>query len=198
VPLATVNHRSDPFAPLLSTKLHLPRPRSHLVERLQEGTTGTLTLVSAPAGFGKTMLLAQWLAAMRLPAAWLSLEPEDNDPTRFLTYLVAALRARDPHLGAPALALLRRPQPAEHQTVLTLLTNDLMNWRGEAFVLVLDDYHIIEVPPIHAALAFLLEHQPPRMHLVIAARRSTAATGPTAGTRSADRAAGCRAALWSG
>ncbi len=175
-PHAPPNMHGNPLAPLLSTKLHLPRPRaqlvprSHLVERLQQGVAGALTLVSAPAGFGKTTLLAQWRASTRAPVAWLSLEPEDNEPTRFLTYLIAALQTLDPHLGAPALALLRLPQPAEPETVLALLANDLMHWQGDAFALVLDDYHVVEAPPIHRALTFLLEHLPPQMHLIIATR----------------------------
>ncbi len=170
------NTHSDPLAPLLATKLHLPRPRaqlvprSHLVERLQQGVAGALTLVSAPAGFGKTTLLVQWRASTHAPLAWLSLEPEDNEPTRFLTYLIAALQTLDPHLGSRALALLGLPQPVEPETVLALLTNDLMYWQGENFALVLDDYHVIEAPPIHRALTFLLEHLPPEMHLIIATR----------------------------
>jgi LuxR family maltose regulon positive regulatory protein len=131
---------------------------------------GALTLVSAPAGYGKTTLLAQWRASARTPVAWLSLEPEDNEPTRFLTYLIAALQTLDPHLGAPALALLSPPQPAELETVLTALANDLMGWQGEDFALVLDDYHVVEAPPIYHALTYLMEHLPSQMHLIIATR----------------------------
>jgi len=161
---------------LLATKLHLPRPRaqliprSHLVERLQQGVTGALTLVSAPAGFGKTTLLAQWRAATRAPVAWLSLEPEDNEPIQFLTYLIAALQTLAPHLGARAHALLGLPQPAELAIVLASLTNDLLGWQGEDFVLVLDDYHVITAEPIHHALTYLVEHLPPQMHLILATR----------------------------
>ena len=123
--------RSDALTPLLATKLHRPLPRAHLVhrnqlaERLTQGVRGPLTLVSAPAGFGKTTLLAQWLAESGMSAAWLSLEPGDNEPVRFLSYLIAALQTLDPHLGAEALALLQMPQPAAAETVLTLLTNDV-------------------------------------------------------------------------
>jgi ATP/maltotriose-dependent transcriptional regulator MalT len=161
---------------LLATKLHLPHPRaqlvprSHLVERLQQGVAGALTLVSAPAGFGKTTLLAQWRAATRAPVAWLSLEPEDNEPTRFLTYFIAALQTLDPHLGARALALLGLPQPEEPATVLTLLANDLIGWQGEDIVLVLDDYHVITAAPIHRALTYLVEHLPPKMLIILATR----------------------------
>jgi LuxR family maltose regulon positive regulatory protein len=175
-PHAPPNTHGDPLPPLLATKLHLPRPRaqlvprSHLVERLQQGVAGALTLVSAPAGFGKTTLLAQWRASTRTPVAWLSLEPEDNEPTRFLMYLIAALQTLNPHLGAPARALLGPPQPAELETVLTLLANDLIRWQGEDFALVLDDYHVMTAEPIHRALTYLVEHLPPQMHLIIATR----------------------------
>jgi len=131
---------------------------------------GALTLVSAPAGFGKTTLLSQWLASTRVPVAWLSLEPEDNEPTRFLTYLIAALQTLVPHLGTRALALLAPPQPAELQTVLTVLANDLLREPGEDFALVLDDYQVVEAPSIHHALTHLVEHLPPRMHLIIVTR----------------------------
>ena len=175
-PHAPPNTHTNPSNPLLVTKLNMPRPRaqlvsrSHLTERLQGGVIGALTLLSAPAGFGKTTLLAQWVIQSGMLVAWLSLEPEDNDPTRFLTYLISALQTLDPHLGTRALVRLNPPQPAEPETVLALLTNDLMNWQGEAFALVLDDYHVVEAPPIHRALTFLLEHLPPQMHLIIATR----------------------------
>src|SRR6266487_4166326 len=168
--------QSDALTPRLSTKLHPPLPRAHLVRRprlaarLTQGMMGPLTLVSAPAGFGKTTLLAQWLAESGMPVAWLSLEPEDNEPTRFLSYVIAALQTLDPHLGTTALALLQTPQPAPLETVLIMLTNDLTSREEGNFVLVLDDYHVIEAEPIHRAIAFLLEHLPPQMHLMLATR----------------------------
>ncbi|HEV2580759.1 MAG TPA: hypothetical protein VGT44_07885, partial [Ktedonobacteraceae bacterium] len=128
---ATPGMQSDSLTPLLATKLHPPLPRAslvrrpHLAARLTQGVMGPLTLVSAPAGFGKTTLLAQWLAESGMPVAWLSLEPGDNEPVRFLSYLIAALQALDPRLGAVALTLLHMPQPAAAETVLTLLTNDV-------------------------------------------------------------------------
>src|SRR2546421_5626627 len=170
--------RSDALTPLLATKLHRPLPRAQLVrrpqlaERLTQGVMGPLTLVSAPAGFGKTTLLAQWFAESGMPVAWLSLEPGDNEPVRFLSYLIAALQTLDPHLGAVALALLQLPQPAIAETVLTLLTNDVGSYghdRGD-FVLVLDDYHVLDAKAIDQALTYLVEHLPPLMHLVIATR----------------------------
>src|SRR5438309_1043534 len=170
--------RSDSLTPLLATKLHRPLPRAHLVRRpqlaarLTQGVMGALTLVSAPAGFGKTTLLAQWLAESGMPVAWLSLEAGDNEPVRFLSYLIAALQTLDPHLGAVALTLLQMPQPAAAETVLTLLTNDVGSHGrdGGDFALVLDDYHVIDAKPLDQALTFLLEHLPPQMHLVIATR----------------------------
>lgn len=162
--------------PFFATRLHPPHPRaqlvprSHLVKRLQQGVADALTLVSAPAGFGKTTLLVQWRASSRTPVAWLSLEREDNEPTRFLFYLLAALQTLDPRLGAHAHALLELPQPAAPAAVLASLTNDLLSWQGEDFVLVLDDYHVITAEPIHSALTHLVEHLPPRMHLLLATR----------------------------
>jgi len=162
--------------PLLVMKLHVPRPRAqlvsrtHLVERLQQGMERQLTLVSAPAGFGKTTLLSQWLTQRGRPAVWLSLESEDNEPTRFLSYLLVALQILDPHLGVTALALLRSPQPTPTDMVLTLLANDLSDCEGEDFALVLDDYHVITDPVVHHHVMFLLEHLPPHLHLFIATR----------------------------
>ncbi len=165
----------DPPHTLLATKLHVPRPRTHLVPRshltrqLQQGSEHVLTLVSAPAGFGKTTLLAQWLAESNMPVAWLSLEPEDNDPVRFLSYVIAALQTIDAHIGKSTLPLLQALPPAPAEAVLAVLTNDLMS-HEEDFVLVLDDYHAITAKPIHHALTFLLEHLPPHMHLMLATR----------------------------
>jgi LuxR family transcriptional regulator, maltose regulon positive regulatory protein len=169
-------HRRDPLNTLLATKLYVPRPRphlvlrSHLIEHLQQGVAGALTLVSAPAGFGKTTLLAQWRAQTRMPVAWLSLEPEDNDATRFLSYVIAALQTFDPGLGTTARALLYAPQPAPVEAVLTVLTNELLSRAGEDVALVLDDYHVIAAESIHHGMGFLLEHLPPQMHLILATR----------------------------
>src|SRR2546430_2161832 len=178
VQTAVSGMRSDALTLLLSTKLHRPLPRAHLVrrpqlaERLTQGVMGPLTLVSAPAGFGKTTLLAQWLAESGMPVAWLSLEQGDNEPVRFLSYVIAALQTLDPHLGAVALTLLQMPQPAAAETVLTLLTNDVASHGrgGGDFALVLDDYHVLDAKPIDHALTYLVEHLPPQMHLVIATR----------------------------
>ncbi len=166
---------------LLETKFYVPQssrarvPRARLSERLDGGTASKLVLVSAPAGFGKTTLLAEWLASGPAAptdarrAAWLSLDREDNDPATFWTYLVAALQPVAPGVGASALALLQSSQPPPIQTVLTTLLNDLGALTDDV-VLVLDDYHVIDTPDVHAGMAFLLDHLPPRLHLLIAGR----------------------------
>ncbi|MBO0778734.1 MAG: hypothetical protein J2P37_07885 [Ktedonobacteraceae bacterium] len=161
---------------LLKTKLHLPRPRiplvtrPHLIERLQQSVQRPLTLISAPAGFGKTTLLAQWCWENHLPIAWLSLEPEDDDPARFLPYLIAAFQTLNSQLGADALALLGTPQPPPPEMVLALLVNDLMEHQGKDMVLVLDDYHAISSDLLQQGIRFLVEHLPPHVHLIIATR----------------------------
>lgn len=163
--------------PLLATKLRIPParavlvPRPHLLARLDEGLARPLILVTAPAGFGKTTLVSTWARACRCPVAWLALEPADSDPARFLAYVVAALQAVDDRLGRSVLDLLRSPQPQapELEPGLALLINDLAA-RTDDIVLVLDDYHMIETPAIHRALAFLLAHLPPQAHLAIAGR----------------------------
>ena len=170
---------------LLETKLYVPRSRRGLVlrprlsERLDRGTASKLVLVSAPAGFGKTTLLTEWLAAgpaapadQRL-AAWLSLDRSDNDPASFWAYVVTALRTVAPGVGESALTLLDAPQPPPIETVLTTLLNDLGAVAGE-IVLVLDDYHVIDARDVQDGMAFLLDHLPPWLHVVIAGRADPA------------------------
>jgi LuxR family transcriptional regulator, maltose regulon positive regulatory protein len=165
-----------PSVPLVMTKVQAPHVRSTLVHRsrlfqkLQKGMEGPLTLLSAPAGFGKTTLLTSWLAESDTAAAWFSIEPEDNDPVRFFTYLLTALQRREPHLGGNLLPILRSPGPRSLETVIALLINEVNGWQGPRLVLVLDDYHVITTEAIHHALAYLVEHLPPQMHLVIATR----------------------------
>jgi LuxR family maltose regulon positive regulatory protein len=131
-----------------------------------------LTLVSAPAGFGKTTLLAEWLTAApteKFTATWLSLDQRDNDPAVFWPYVVAALRTADPDVGENALSLLRSAQPPPTEAVLATLLNDL-NALPNEIVFVLDDYHLIEAREIQDGMAFLLEHLPPQVHLLLASR----------------------------
>ena len=147
----------------------MARPR--LSERLSRGAESALTLVSAPAGFGKSTLLAEWSAAARADAraaAWLSLDRRDNDPTVFWAYVVAALGTAVPGVGMTTLALLSSPGPPIEAVLATLL-NELRAVEGEV-VLVLDDYHVIDAREVHDGVAFLLEHLPPQVHLVIAGR----------------------------
>ena len=160
---------------LLETKLYVPRPRPGLVPRrrlielLDRGTASKLTLVSAPAGFGKTTLLAEWLASSDRPAAWVSLDSGDNDPQSFWSYVIAALQTMAPGVGANAVALLQEPQPPPIETVLTTLLNELGALTHD-LVLVVDDYHLIDSRDVHEGVEFLLDHAPPLLHLVMATR----------------------------
>ncbi|UCC51317.1 MAG: hypothetical protein JSV68_19740 [Anaerolineaceae bacterium] len=168
---------------LLKTKLYAPprRPnlvhRSGLIDHLNQGQTPgcKLTLVSAPAGFGKTTLLSEWVQIGDLNAAWLSLDSGDNDLTRFLSYVIVALQTINPAVGDGALGLLQSPQSPLTEMILTALINEVAvdlssDPAMRPFALVLDDYHLIDTGPIHQALTFLLDNLPPQMHLVIASR----------------------------
>jgi LuxR family maltose regulon positive regulatory protein len=167
--------------PILTTKLYAPSarpewvPRPRLIQQLEEGLQlgHRMTVISAPAGFGKTTLLSDWLRRTDRSVAWLSLDEGDNDPTRFLAYLIAALQRIDPDIGQSAQAMLQAPRGASQlEPLLTTLINDIVT-TAEPFILVLDDYHVIEAPPVHKAISFLLDHLPPfeqGMHLVIATR----------------------------
>ena len=159
--------------PLLQTKFYVPPvrsnlvPRQHLIERLDEGLHlgHRLTLVSAPAGFGKTTLLSEW--ASRRFVDWLSLDEGDNDPTRFLAYLAAALRTVGVEVEEGIFA--GAGAPATMEARLTTLVNRV-NAAPASFILVLDDYHFITAQPVHDTLTFFLDHLPGNMHLVIATR----------------------------
>src|ERR1700728_3495144 len=142
----------------------VPRPR------LAGALGGGLVLVCAPAGFGKTALLADWLRSGGRPVAWLSLDAGDNDPVRFWRHVVAALDRARPGTGE-RVALLFAPAPSSFEGLVTALINELAAQSGEnPIVLVLDDYHLIDARQVHASLAFLLEHLPPGLHLVLASR----------------------------
>src|ERR687885_2118636 len=135
--------------PVIATKLFIPplRPnavrRPRLIEGLNEGLHRKLTLISAPAGFGKTTLVSAWVAGCGRPAAWLSLDERDNDLTCFLTYLVAALQTIAPTIGAGVVGALHAPQPPPTETILTALLNDITTL-PDNFILVLDDYHVLD------------------------------------------------------
>jgi LuxR family maltose regulon positive regulatory protein len=136
---------------------------------LNEGLQCKLTLISASAGFGKTTLVSEWVASCGRPVAWLSLDEGDNNPARFLIYVVAALQTIVADLGEGVQAALQSPQPPATEAILTRLLNEITTI-PDNFVLVLDDYHVIDSKPVDEALTFLLEHLPPQMHLVIATR----------------------------
>jgi LuxR family maltose regulon positive regulatory protein len=162
---------------LLQTKLRVPRPRPglvprpRLIARLNKALTlgRNLTLISAPAGFGKTTLVCEWLDRLDRACAWLSLDEADNDPARFLSYLLASLNGIDPDIGQRAVAMLQSPQPPASDALLISLINDIAA-TPEPFILVLDDYHLIHARSIHQQIAFLVEQLPPQMHLIIATR----------------------------
>jgi len=159
---------------LLATKLHFPGPRPDLVARqrltarLDEGLAGGLVLVCAPAGYGKTVLLADWARRAGHPVAWLSLDAGDNDPARFWRHAVAALDRARPGTGERVAPLLGPPAPSSFQGLVTALINDLAG--EEEARLVLDDYHVIRSPQVHESLAFLAEHRPTGIGVVLASR----------------------------
>ena len=162
-------------SPFLTTKLYIPsvRPglvsRPRLIERLNAGLQRKLTLISAPAGFGKTTLLSEWVGGSKRPVAWISLDEGDNDMGRFLAYFVAALQTTEAKVGEGVLSAFQTPQPPPIEAVLTALINEIAAI-PDSSALVLDDYHVIEAEATHDALTFLLDHLPPQMHLIITTR----------------------------
>jgi len=162
--------------PILATKLYIPPPRSkvvlrpHLIDRMNEGRQCKLILISAPPGFGKTTLTSEWISGSERPAAWLSLDEGDNDPVRFLAYIVAALQTITTNIGKGVLGVLQSNQPPQIESILTVLLNEIASFQDD-FTLVLDDYHIINSKQVDNTLTFLLEHLPSQMHLVIISRR---------------------------
>ena len=152
--------------PILATKLYIPRLRPNVVlrprllERLNEGLHRKLILISAPAGFGKTTLISEWVEGIERPTAWLSLDEGDNDPTRFLRYLVAALQTIAATIGEGVSGMLQSSQPPPTEAMLTALLNDLTTI-SDQFVLVFDDYHVLDAEAVDHALTYLVEHLPP-------------------------------------
>jgi LuxR family maltose regulon positive regulatory protein len=161
--------------PLLQTKLYIPEARTglisrqHLIERLNQGMERKLTLLTAPAGFGKTSLLSQWVAQADRSAAWLSLEKDDDEIARFLTYFIFALQNIKEHTGAELLGALQSPQLPRMNTWQAMLVNEIGSIETD-FSLILDDYHHIASPSIHESLVFVLDHSPSNLHLIIAGR----------------------------
>ncbi len=159
----------------LRTKLCVPPlrsswiTRSRLVKRMGEGFEGKLTLISAPAGFGKTTLLVDWIHKYKISVAWFSLDRSDNDPLRFLTYVILGLQGQGADTGKAALTMLQSPQPPPIESILINLINDVIRIPTD-MALVLDDYHLVDARPIHDLIVFLLENLPQQMHLIIATR----------------------------
>ena len=189
--MAALSSDVPPQPSLLTTKLHIPLPhpnlipRLHLIQRLNASLARKLFLISAPAGFGKTALLGQWIRQSEMPVAWVSLDESDNDLRRFLFYVITALQMAYAGIGEAALTMLQSPGITSAVTphvesLLTTLINEIVttpegdhdesDQEGRAYALVLDDYHTIGAQPIHDALTFLLEHMPEKMHLVLASR----------------------------
>jgi LuxR family maltose regulon positive regulatory protein len=160
---------------LLFTKLYVPQPRTgivprpRLIEQINNGSKSKLTLISAPAGYGKTTLASEWIQQTDIPVAWLSLDENDNDLARFLIYFVTALRQVEENIGGDVLAALDAPQLPQPEMLLTLLINDIST-SGNQVSLVLDDCHLIINQEIYDALDYLITHQPPELHLVIIGR----------------------------
>jgi LuxR family maltose regulon positive regulatory protein len=158
---------------LLATKLFIPPARSNSVPRPrlieQLNILRPLTLIAAPAGFGKTTLLSDWIPQSQHCVTWLSLDEDDNDPMRFWVYVVVTLQKLRANLGESALALLQSPQPPPITSILSTLINEISSF-PDNFSIVLDDYHLIKAQPIHEALLFLLDHLPPQMHVILTTR----------------------------
>ena len=160
--------------PLLATKLYIPKPRvglvrrTRLIERMNTGIQRKLTLISAPAGFGKTTLLSEWIDQSQFPATWISLDKGDNDPVYFIKYVIAALQRVEPKVGEGTLPLLQSPQQPFDAIIINLIQEieDVPN----DFVLALDDYHSIDTEKIHQLVEFLIDRMPPQMHLVLVTR----------------------------
>ena len=160
---------------LLASKFYYPpdRPdfvqRPHILASLDAGLSGKLTLVSAPAGFGKTTVVSEWVRGCGHPAAWLSLDKNDNDPIQFLIYLIAALQRIDPEIGVDVQAALEESLSPPFDILLTRLIREIERL-PEKSIIVLDDYHLIDSKPVHDLINFLIEHLPPTLHLVISGR----------------------------
>jgi LuxR family maltose regulon positive regulatory protein len=181
---------------LLATKLFVPRarpdlvPRARLLALLDEGIhDGRCSLLSAPAGAGKTSLLATWVASVARPIAWLALDERDQEVHQVLRYLVASLQTITPTCGRTALALLDAPPAAPPEIVLTSLLNDVAAL-PKPTLLVVDDYHLVRALAVHAAIEFLVDHLPPTLYLVIATREDPPLALPRARQPADDRGAG--------
>ena len=179
---------------LLATKLHVPRPqpgfvpRPRLVQALSQGLARGRVLICAPAGFGKTSLLADWARGGGRPVAWLGLDAGDNDPARFWRYVVAALDQAQPGIAERLGPLLGPPAPRSFEGLVTALINELAAQVGrDEVLLVLDDYHLVDAGAVHESVAFLLENLPPGLLLAVSGRADPPLALPPSVRRSAPR-----------
>ena len=160
---------------MLLTKLHVPSTgedlvhRSGLFERLNEGLNRKLILISAPAGFGKTTIISDWIKQNEIPTAWFSLDKGDNDPAVFLSYIISGIQNIRKEFGKGALELLKSPQEPNSESITSLLINDILS-TNQDFLLVLDDFHLISSSEILIIVNYLLEHIPENIHIVILSR----------------------------
>ena len=160
---------------MLLTKIHIPSPgtnlihRSLLFDKLDDGLNRKLILVSAPAGFGKTTLISDWISQHKIPAAWVSLDKGDNDPVGFVSYIISGIQGIDKEFGLSALKLLKSSNKSSAESIIGLLINDILNI-NQNFLLVLDDFHLINNSEIQEMVSYLLENIPQKIHIVISTR----------------------------
>jgi LuxR family maltose regulon positive regulatory protein len=160
---------------LLNTKLNVPPIRSShvhrvdLIQKLDKLQDYRLALIVASAGYGKTALVSEWIAQSQMKVVWFSIDAGDNDPVRFWDYVIAAIQTAYPEIGEQTLTLLHEPQPLPVETILSTLINELSTL-SDLLTVVLDDYHVIESSAIHDGLAFLVEHMPSQIRLIMTTR----------------------------
>jgi len=160
---------------MIATKLHIPSTsinlvhRSHLFEKMDNGLKRKLTLISAPAGFGKTTVISDWISQNKIPSVWYSIDKRDNDPVEFLTYIIAGIQTIEKDFGQSSLKLLKAPHRPNTESIAGLLINDILSIEKD-FILVLDDFHLINTKEVFELMKFLLENIPGQMHMVISTR----------------------------
>jgi len=170
-----MNIENTQYPPLLETKLYIPQPRSdlvrrdHLLDRLNKNIDKKLTLISAPAGFGKTTLLSEWISLCEIQAVWISLDKGDSDPTQFIQYLIAAFQSINVNVGRAASSMLQSSQKPPIESIMINLIKEVSDISNNC-VIVLDDYHAIDTKQIHNIVEMLIDYLPMQLHLVIATR----------------------------
>jgi LuxR family maltose regulon positive regulatory protein len=164
---------------MLLTKLHIPPARNNIVhrsvlhEKLNIGMSRKLILISAPAGFGKTTVVSDWIDQTKIPAAWFSLDNGDNDPVDFLSYIISGIQSIHKEFGQSAIKLLNSPNKPSVESIASLLINEILNI-NQNFLLVLDDFHLIKSKEVINLISYLLDHIPGNIHLVILTRSDPA------------------------